>query len=861
MNWTEVISYKKGKKSVLDLVEIEDSEKVGKKSVVHPLISLTISIIEKMLESGEKKQVIVLPEREAAGFIIAVLLNINRIIDRNSESNYNPYDFEKGQLLKYENCIVEFAGIEKLYDKEYIKVKCSNGYYSLPLEVSPYFQKTETKKSLLKLERVNLTKKKIVEDELSVKAILHSVQNLRTHLDGKVFYVSTINQTLDYIGRVSFNGIPLEELLLIGRIQQNGTIANINKGKLSGTPTLSVATDLHSITKALRLHNSAELLVIDSTNISTTVNNELPLLKEEILNTGLPVVVLTDTISSFDLDSIEEHGFCIWRWNEQTIPRELCNDDEGILKVFARKTKNCSKLEQNYIYCNDERLNKIIKSLYEIRKEVTEEGQGTDIIDLYSRLWNITYSIIQNISSFNLNHFSMSSDDIIEYKKALKLQKGYISSTTIYKISDIINSLANLVCCSDSYTVKADALKTHLFEDTNYEIINIVVSDRTDVTMLKKYWDEQMSKAGKPHTLRIFTANQFIMTEEAGEYPTIICGWLGNLTMRKILYGYNCSNYTILLYNCERPWQIAHINSWDRAFLLNSNNKVLKLLNIDEEKLFSTVQKGPIPQDIDANTIDEIDMIIRENRYRKYQSFYSQENSDPVESIPVTFAGGSIALFGLTKRLVSVTGIIIGTHTKIDSITPDQLIPGDFIVIRETEKDIIREIADVFLTNSGYSNARKIASEWREALNVAIIFNTHEEIYNRIKTAGCKKSFNTIKQWLENDEMIAPHDREDLIYIAKATGDTSLENRCDEIFDAIRIVRSAHLRAGDYLSSQISVKIPISLKNIGIIDPYSIMSEIELKLDVIGTVKILKVIDIGEKILVNRNYINRLTRE
>ena len=64
---------------------------------------------------------------------------------------------------------------------------------------------------------------------------------------------------------------------------------------------------------------------------------------------------------------------------------------------------------------------------------------------------------------------------------------------------------------------------------------------------------------------------------------------------------------------------------------------------------------------------------------------------------------------------------------KIDIKLPAELKIGDFVVVRETDRDLVREIADVALANSGKQNLREIASKWRDALQIELLFCTEDE--------------------------------------------------------------------------------------------------------------------------------------
>lgn len=83
----------------------------------------------------------------------------------------------------------------------------------------------------------------------------------------------------------------------------------------------------------------------------------------------------------------------------------------------------------------------------------------------------------------------------------------------------------------------------------------------------------------------------------------------------------------------------------------------------------------------------------------------------------------------------------------------------------------------------------------------------------------------------------------------------------EEIFEAARIVRAAHIQAGRTLSDMLKVKLAEELKKYGKIDPFNFWEPIEINVEGIGTVKILKIIDIGSMVQVDSSDTNRLIEE
>ena len=187
----------------------------------------------------------------------------------------------------------------------------------------------------------------------------------------------------------------------------------------------------------------------------------------------------------------------------------------------------------------------------------------------------------------------------------------------------------------------------------------------------------------------------------------------------------------------------------------------------------------------------------RENKYRQYVASGGQKPSnETTEAIPVNYVGGYLAFYRTGHKVISATNIIMNDADKIDSILPEQLKMGDFVVVRETARDLIREMADVILARSGKDGLREMAGKWKEALEIETLFYSDEEIYRNLQKAGCTKGYQAVRGWIHDDDVIAPQSKQDLEHIAAATGSSVLKELLDEVYDAAQTVRSAHVQAG-----------------------------------------------------------------
>ena len=88
-----------------------------------------------------------------------------------------------------------------------------------------------------------------------------------------------------------------------------------------------------------------------------------------------------------------------------------------------------------------------------------------------------------------------------------------------------------------------------------------------------------------------------------------------------------------------------------------------------------------------------------------------------------------------------------------------------------------------------------------------------------------------------------------------------LEEKIEEIYAAAQKVKSAHIRAGQRLSQLFRQKIAEVLGEYGKIDAFNIWNPISISVEGIGTVHLLKIIDIGDVISVDIGDTNRLLEE
>ena len=87
------------------------------------------------------------------------------------------------------------------------------------------------------------------------------------------------------------------------------------------------------------------------------------------------------------------------------------------------------------------------------------------------------------------------------------------------------------------------------------------------------------------------------------------------------------------------------------------------------------------------------------------------------------------------------------------------------------------------------------------------------QLWDRLRRGGCPIGLQAMRNWLADDELIAPLAyHRDLSIIAKVTSDDELRAQLEPCINAIRQVRGAHLRASHHLASRIMARVVDALR-------------------------------------------------
>lgn len=838
----------------------------GKAIFGSSIVEASILIHEDIVQNNEINNVFVFPEINELLYEFVLSKIIYDIEIGSIGSNYNPHTFTHGQKLKYKNCVFKFDkceydenGIERIYIKFDDKYKT---LYSVPVDIAPLFQTVEENVRRVStyeaFSRVyNAQKARQELSSFNKKEISVKLSDYQTHLSKSIFLITNVGSAIEYFRQTTINGKPLIETLLIGKVNKEGKICNCFPGQLSGNPAIVLASDLYSINSALLNGLQAHTIVINSSQ-NYVIDNNLDQL-DELSNNNIPILLLTDIKNSFNLNEIMNRGYNVWRWNADSLVESVQKSTHDTVK---RIICNCATQSISYLNISCSETNEVLKLIYSHKTEV--ETLSANIISVYNKLFNLLFVLLRTAVPFqpgNISHIQNLLDDC---EQLLNQGRRFISNDLYDDLMKVISNFKK-VFVVDFPNQKVGKI-AEIISSNKYSSLCIVITERLDKVSCEGYWKNYVEETNGSVNIKVVYPQEYQSICATQYDATIIVGWLNDKNMRNVIYSFGTKEYIVLTYDCEEKWRKYHTRIWNRTLSNNSNIRIVentlnkKSRDPISDNIFTVV--SDVSQDDSSDELADIENLIQTNRCRQYGvSSVNGACGEIIDAYPVSFVGGYLSFYRCGHKVITVTDIVASENDDIVLKTPEELVVGDFVVVREADRDIIKDIADRILENSGKPNLRSVALRWKEALKVETMFSTTEDIFETLKLRGCTKGYPTVRNWIENEDQFSLKDLDDIVCIAKAVDDAFLLETAGSVFSAGCEVKSAHIQAGQYLSRLLKRQIGEALLKKGNIDIFNIWEPLELQLEDIGTVIILKIIDINRPIQVDSSNTNKLISE
>lgn len=842
------------------LKEIIISNESGSTEVdLHPLIIMSASFaLDSLTEKANNRLAIVFPRRFHSPLLITLICALKHFKEKHEFVTLDKVPFSMKQKILLNGCLVEYIG--KDISNHQIIVKCRDGKSKIPFHAVRMLEEVRSEKQLDKMEDLSYASFSEKSPDVLNRLLKIHGNHIVSPIQN-VMLISKIGETEKQINSLLINGTKVIDLFRWGKITSEGETSVIASYQSEVDPVAIISPDFFRASYYLENYpDKTGAVIVDG--LTGCINN-LQILDDDILANNTPTVVILDQSEIGMIEHLELRGFRIWQWNKEnknlSKPASVV-DKHSVFYQIDKAMNNFTKLEVSAQPCEFPLVKQAFDFIRRIKKVIDKNNEQTN------ELLNRIIFIVLELSRIIRVPTKIKMEELEGYVKLLKHQLKQARMWMTAEQEQLFISVLDLLLSIDINKFskkkhKIAILKERLQTSNEWDNFALVVHRKSESENCRDFWGGEISLKNRANT-SFYTLTE-IVESDLFYSPTeiIICGWLGYEKMTKIINSCFSSKITLLLYSYEMEWYWCAKQKWNKNHKYNVRYSDFPQVII-KEAMGQLDNFEDVSVDLEAiNEFQDFELRMNEISYSQYIAS-PLDRAEAVQAKMVRFTGSQFSFCTVSYNLHVVTELIRRNteHREIPKKTINELNEGDLILFRDSDNDIIREIADVALKKNGLIFHRKRASIWRDTLlkKYAEIGYDINKLYQHLRVNGCKRHITTIRNWLFNESIIGPGSSSDLTAIARATEDEYMLSILTLIEESISQLRSAHLQAAAYLQKTMlnEVKNRIDRNSV------TLESNIVFNLEGLGQIHILQVEEICEEWLnIGIGWTNRLLKQ
>ncbi len=736
------------------------------------------------------------------------------LIQRSGQRDITEKSFVQGQkVLVDNNAVAVFAGIKEFDGCRMFGLKQYHRKKGHDAPCTRYWPISMLRR-LIPIESSRVTRGELTYDLSKSDAMLRAVEYLFNAnrvadiaaVTRKVLVVTPVMVAKDLANRLQFYSHPLKEVVPMGNIVADEIKPWSNSfGQLE--PLLVFTADMDVACVYAEEHSeSIETVIIDMTGRNSSKFASLG----ELRHMNFQTLIVTPERSADELHIEDEDSTSMWEWDHKDLsallwPHKKTTDKDGVISRYERRVQTQPSSQPQVWRIDFSLADEVFESVKHLKSIAKHRGE--DSLAELDELIVLTYSV----SSHLLRSATLLSEDIPSY---VEIEKNIHRMDNIMRESLYLSETEQIAAVSTRMLLQSffDHLKTNnpkaaaIQELLDTKLVRTIVCP--DARILPDLEHAYGNKG-----LRILSVIDPAYDMEIN--GAIITGWFRRDRMAKLLVPPVTKPLILLLYNIERRWHEGFCFAREK-----SRNK--RARRVKRSKVFPNVHGWPKPsikvvqpaEDENDSCFSELESVQNHVHAARRNHAYRTAKSDGREAeVParlVLFEGGAHAFLRESYKASVVTHLLDAAvedteqeEVEVSHKTINELIRGDALLFhRQSNRDVIRMTADEDIPKG----LREIARLWQEAL---VSYARQEnlkpkEIWKRLRKKGCPVHHQTIRGWMDDNDMIAPRKYErDVAIIAKVTGDPRLNSQLEAVLDAISIVFGAHQRASRKLARQV----------------------------------------------------------
>lgn len=761
--------------------------------------SLAVNAVQKAVifaENPKKRTLMIVPRSNDSAKWLAIAQTLPLLVPEDPYSGIENMRFRKGETILLNNCVVIFE--ELLKDQNKIVVKCSDGTYTMPLSYVHTLTSTQNKKlhSMDHVLKVTNRENRKNSDKKQLFGLTGFVSK-----SNYTVLVSRNNECDAFITNNYIEGVQLRRLFPWGKIKKSGEVEVLGPHSKSDKPNCLISPDLDRLNSFLdKAKQKPELIIFDGFHHYI---NQLYVF-DVILQFNVPLIVIAEEAELPLLGHLYDRDFHEIRIRNHP-------DFEYHIELH----------EASFPELTD-----VYKTVKNIKNKHPE--YSNDITELLDALSILIYQISRLLAPTEIQ--KLKTERLNQIKLELEKSGLWIPNELKQELSQTIEKLDVVEITSEN----ASKLKTLSELIVREGLIKKIIVVRTPSDA--HYYNLMLETLGYKNIKAI--TMQELLTRNKKYEKVIVYFWPGQNQAFKLLTSYTYQTLSFILYPHEKEWLKNKLKRWHNEYGLDFT--YFDMIDYSENHEMMQ-QDDSEEEDTDFEKL-EIRIITR-----RYQS--AAKSADPSEntckSKLVIFNGSHYAFFADHQHLLVITDLLNESGEEIERKTVNDLLNGDIVLFRDSDNDLIREIADAILAQNNKLHLRRTAAIWREALirRYELLDKSIRRLKRELKASGCNRQEITIRNWLFDDSIIGPRDINDIVLIGRATMDKELNDNLQQVLDAVSTLRSVHLQAASYLNRQLISKLPHMMSNVN-----KTLTQIEtFRLDQYGTITLASVDRVSEE--------------
>lgn len=791
------------------------SEETSSAEKLHPLLVFTQMLIDKALTSNDSRLLIILPDDDCSIIPLLVSKCITEIVQ-------NEYDYidcfksmPRGQKLRLGKAVIEFKELDP-NGRIVFGVDRDEMIIREPLKnVFSYLEKCSGARSSFKTW---YNEKNKFLSNLSGNALIAESRQKRNTNKTSILLLKQINNYDSIIKDLLVCNNPISKFLITAEIdsQENKGFKINTNGNIDCIPSLSVTPKLSRVYEQLKNHKEVvSSVVVDQDKFSELSSN--PDLLKRCLKQDIPFIVFCSEANFESVPLLTGLGFQLWHWNPLTMQNSMfiCEkkqtEKSAIFGNMTRKVNNASQASLIPLICNGSRLGQIFR----IIKYITEEIPEPDSLmkQLVRQLWSFFRKNSSLIYTSDLirNKFKGSLTEINELWE--KQKSNYQGQRISSYFDDLFDLLKQEV--EQRETEKQKQLVSYLEQlpSINKPLITVIVPDNYDfIDQTTSYYNSIQQTA----IVNVIGISDFFYRQQEEYFFSdyLVVSWFEKSEYINIRRSYCYKSLVYLQYAFENAWRNSLVRKINECIPVGFSSQTATAAGIDDVSSGISFDDVVIPND-GASFVDNTDYTFSTGviKYTLPSHSTHYDRDEEVECIPMLLSNDKIAFFFPTHDVIDVSSLLHFPNSNAQKKEARELEKGNMILVRESEKDIIREKADQMMNAKNEGYLREASEQWHQLLLAFSQKKPINEIAKLFEKNGSDCSPQVIRNWLDGDT-ICPRDIENLRLLAKITKNIPIlknmamdfESKIDYIYGAGRKVQSYHQAAGRLLTTALRDK-------------------------------------------------------